>query len=332
MTENQSLLKTEEGFRKVIAYYYFGLGVVVNTVGLISSIGTAKIVTGICLFINITAFVVFCITLKKYILYTKVTMLVLGMLIFPAILITTPRPEVVVYYDFVLPSIYIVSIKRKRDLILPVLNGAILAVIIYTKFNIEHALTFFLIFTVCLLFGSLFSQTMFSSFLNLENAYTVIADIAKKDKLTGIYNRFGLEESLKVRADTPCHAIMIDIDFFKSVNDTYGHDAGDEVLIKLGLILSRIADNYFIVSRWGGEEFLLISFKSKEDTLLTIKKIYEMVEKELIIKNQHIHISSGMSKKGLMSPELVAEADGNLYRSKSTGRNKFTYKMQDYKL
>ena len=332
MAENQNLIKTEEGFRRVIAYYYFGLGVVVNIVGLISSIEMAKVVTGICLFINITAFVVFCLKLKKYILYTKVTMLVLGMLIFPAILITTPRPEVVVYYDFVLPSIYIVSIKRKRDLILPVLNGAILAVIIYTKFNIEHALTFFLIFTVCLLFGSLFSQTMFSSFLNLENAYTVIADIAKKDKLTGIYNRFGLEESLKVRSDTQCYAIMIDIDFFKSVNDTYGHDAGDEVLIKLGLILARIADNYFIVSRWGGEEFLLVSFKSKEDTLLTMKKIYEMVENELIIKNQHIHISSGMSKKGFMSPELVADADGNLYRSKTTGRNKFTYKMQDYKL
>src|SRR5581483_7699141 len=85
-----------------------------------------------------------------------------------------------------------------------------------------------------------------------------------RDPLTGLYNRRYLDESLEleiaraVRSDAPIAAIMLDIDFFKSFNDTFGHEAGDLVLKQVADILARSMRKGDIAGRFGGEEFLLL--------------------------------------------------------------------------
>ena len=176
---------------------------------------------------------------------------------------------------------------------------------------------------------SLFSMSLFENFEELARAYSLITDIARKDRLTGIFNRFGMEDSVKNRKTEPCYAVMIDIDFFKKVNDTYGHEAGDEVLVTFASILKKHAASDFLVSRYGGEEFLIYSFTDYEKTLSEVRGIYADVERSLVISGSPVHISVGISARGCVSEDLIADADRNLYRSKETGRNKISYNMGD---
>lgn len=84
------------------------------------------------------------------------------------------------------------------------------------------------------------------------------------DPLTGLYNRRHMEINLKrelsraVRNESPLGIIMLDIDHFKNFNDSYGHEAGDEVLRKLGILIKSIVRKEDIACRYGGEEFLII--------------------------------------------------------------------------
>lgn len=325
-------MKNEDSFKRLFAYYIFFFGATVNTLAIITSLNIVRVMTGVCWLVNLASFLIFCIKLKKYDYYIRLTFLLIGLILIPSIFMISVTPEIAVNYSYIMPCIYMISVKKKKDMILPIINGILMAVLVYIRLGLEFSITVLFIFTFCIMLGSLFSKSMFSSFDSLELAYDFISDAAKKDKLTGINNRYGLDEALKIRTKNPCYAIMLDIDFFKSINDTYGHDAGDEILLKFGKILSDSEDSYFLVSRWGGEEFLLVSFLSKEETFEKLKSIYDAVDKELIIDGKSVHISSGVSKRGFMDKALRADADENLYRSKTTGRNKCSFRMQDVKL
>ena len=214
--------------------------------------------------------------------------------------------------------------RKKRDIILPLINGLIMAVIIYLKINILYAIVFLTVFSFSILMLSLFSTTLFDNYAELNKAYGIITDIARKDRLTGIYNRFGLEDAVKERQQEPCYAIMMDIDYFKQVNDRYGHEAGDDVLCMLGTLLQKLSAKDFIVSRRGGEEFLLYSFKNYEETMKIVRQFYAEVDRQVIVQGEHIHVSTGISSQGCISEALIADADKKLYYSKETGRNRIT--------
>ena len=321
-------MTNETQLKRWITYISFTFSMVANIIGLIASRRTPSMVaTAVFFIVHVLAFLVFCVWKKMQDIYLRYVLIIFMMTLFPFILWSTPKTQQATLYVFIIPSFYAISMRRKRDIILPLINGIIMAVIIYLKINILYAVVFLTVFTFSIFMMSIFSTTLFDNFAELEKAYAIITDMARKDRLTGIYNRVGLENALKGREKDPCYAIMLDIDFFKQVNDTYGHEAGDNILFLMGGILHKFTSRDFMVSRRGGEEFLLYSFKGYEETMDIMDDIYAEVEKTLLIGKEHVHISAGISGRGFVSDELIADADRKLYNSKQTGRNRITSQL-----
>lgn len=155
------------------------------------------------------------------------------------------------------------------------------------------------------------------------------------DELTNLYNRYALSkigdkliESSENENDTYNVAIL-DIDFFKKVNDTYGHTSGDMVLKQLALLLRQCSSKGIIAGRWGGEEFVLlaphnISYKTFVNFL---EKLREKVSKTKfeIEKRKKINLTISIGSKSVSIntklEDAVGQADINLYKAKEKGRN-----------
>lgn len=157
-----------------------------------------------------------------------------------------------------------------------------------------------------------------------------IKRIAMIDKLTGIYNRhkaeelFALEAERSRRFSHPLSMILIDIDHFKSVNDTFGHDIGDEVLKQLADIVQENIRKIDIFARWGGEEFLLLSPGTDLTQIKVLgEKLRVAVDNATFPEIGHITISSGIStfEKDDTLSTLFKRADQGLYHAKVHGRN-----------
>ncbi len=159
-------------------------------------------------------------------------------------------------------------------------------------------------------------------------------DMATTDKLTGVSNRHVFEPIFEqinnnaVRYDYPVSVAMLDIDHFKKINDTYGHNAGDQVLKSVvNTVRERLRDSD-IICRWGGEEFLIILPDC--DIMRAKRKCEELrksVEKRTIIYGKNdikLTISIGLSQldRGEDAHSLVNRVDEALYKSKRDGRNK----------
>lgn len=157
-----------------------------------------------------------------------------------------------------------------------------------------------------------------------------------RDPLTGLYNRRFLEEYLvheRVRAsrkNRPLSVIMLDIDHFKRVNDTFGHDAGDAVLRRMGLVLQGHVRGSDIACRIGGEEFaLLLPEASLVTAYQRAERILDTV-RHMQIKHRgqtlgSITVSLGVAafpKHGDTPEALIRAADQALYQAKQSGRNK----------
>jgi len=158
----------------------------------------------------------------------------------------------------------------------------------------------------------------------------------QKDGLTGLYNRAFFDEQISQeiqrarRYEWNLALIMLDIDFFKKINDTYGHQTGDVVLKELANILTQIVRNSDIVCRYGGEEFAIIMPQVDIavmpiicDRILSGIRSMEIPYKEEIIKLTS-SIGYTFLESGMVPGDLVRQADEALYRSKKTGRNRFT--------
>lgn len=166
--------------------------------------------------------------------------------------------------------------------------------------------------------------------------YEVLKQRSTRDLLTSLYNRSYLSDTFErdvqraKRNNTSIVVIMMDIDFFKNVNDTYGHEAGDAVLREVSKLLTRELRKSDIACRYGGEEFLIILY----DTVFqdASERIEQLRQK---ISNLQFHfvalfsitVSFGVAmfpEDGNNSEELIKAADQALYVSKKTGRNKVT--------
>ncbi|MBI9104762.1 MAG: diguanylate cyclase [Spirochaetales bacterium] len=158
---------------------------------------------------------------------------------------------------------------------------------------------------------------------------------ANLDPLTGIYNRRFLnlagtrELELSRRYRHNFSLVMMDIDNFKPINDQYGHDTGDRVIIKLAALLSSHTRGADIPIRFGGDEFvLLLPHTSTEEALLVAEKVRASVEKTAIPVNEkdviHFTVSMGVAGSGNEDESLddiMKKADEMLYKSKNDGRN-----------
>jgi diguanylate cyclase (GGDEF)-like protein len=170
----------------------------------------------------------------------------------------------------------------------------------------------------------------------LEAANLRLKALATRDGLTGLANRRQLDESLEaecrraVRAGSPLSFLLLDIDNFKRLNDTYGHPAGDEVLRRLGAVLSGFANRAGdLVARYGGEEFgLLLSSTSPEQATSLAESVRAQVEAMELesLGLPGITVSIGVATlapddAGHSPGRLVSCADKALYEAKHRGKN-----------
>jgi diguanylate cyclase (GGDEF)-like protein len=159
-------------------------------------------------------------------------------------------------------------------------------------------------------------------------------DLARIDPLTGVINRLGLleaSETLLVRARRkrqPVGVLLIDADHFKSVNDRFGHDDGDRVLLELVSNIRRMLRTRDLVGRVGGEEFLVLSPSVDADDLLTLaERIRAAIERTSFFiagERYHLTVSIGAAIADNGEPDLMAarrRADTALYEAKRAGRN-----------
>lgn len=159
--------------------------------------------------------------------------------------------------------------------------------------------------------------------------------LASNDPLTGVFNRrFGLmrlkeEFQRSMRSGNSIGVIMMDLDKFKAVNDTYGHLVGDKVLVNIAEATEDVLREGDILSRYGGEEFLIIlPGASKLDTLVIAERIRQSIADVTVYHGAleiKVTISAGIASYPDINMsneiELVNQADKNLYKAKAAGRN-----------
>ncbi|XMB86005.1 sensor domain-containing diguanylate cyclase [Mycoplasmatota bacterium WC44] len=172
--------------------------------------------------------------------------------------------------------------------------------------------------------------------VELENNLAEMRSIAMICPLTNISNRRHIITILKSKKnELDKHSVnfgvlFVDIDNFKAINDTYGHDVGDEILKMLGSILDTNVRKKDTVGRWGGEEFVCVLSISNADILKTVaEKLRIMTEKSKFNINDDllritISIGATMAKQNESVEEVVNRADELMYKSKQNGRNQVT--------
>jgi diguanylate cyclase (GGDEF)-like protein len=171
----------------------------------------------------------------------------------------------------------------------------------------------------------------------LEKSLAIIKEMSIRDELTGVYNRRHLMELLEheyhriSRGGARFSVAMLDIDHFKSVNDTYGHLTGDEVLRTVSDVIANSLRSADFCGRYGGEEFLLVMTQTNiNGALLCAERIRSTIEQSRFPNmgaDFRVTVSLGVTEFGGKEdiPTMIERADKALYRAKETGRNRVDY-------
>lgn len=182
--------------------------------------------------------------------------------------------------------------------------------------------------------------------LRLKAQQERILQLSNQDPLTECYNRRFLYQRLKEeynrcqRQKNPIAGIMIDLDHFKNINDNFGHETGDLVLIKLVSALRISMRNYDVISRYGGEEFFILlpntdgksAIAIAERMRTIVEKLQIEIEKKVIKITSSFGVSSFENFPFPEDPELLLKwADIALYEAKNKGRNKVEYYSNEKK-
>ncbi len=174
---------------------------------------------------------------------------------------------------------------------------------------------------------------------SFRNLFNTVSDLLHKDDLTGVYTKkFMYDYLIKELANTSksysfLSVMMIDIDFFKKINDTYGHLVGDEVLKDFVKIISScIKDENALFGRFGGEEFILISkhddidkIESLGNTILTSVENHLFKYDDILLKltcSLGVYTVSTKDCETSTMEDIIHIADSNLYSAKKSGRNR----------
>ncbi|MCU7836631.1 MAG: diguanylate cyclase [gamma proteobacterium symbiont of Taylorina sp.] len=171
----------------------------------------------------------------------------------------------------------------------------------------------------------------------IQEQNTRLKLLADTDPMTHLYNRRYLTKvsesilDLAKRNETDLSVLMLDIDKFKNINDTYGHNVGDDAIISLAIILQEESRKSDILSRWGGEEFVILLPATNIDGALVISEKIRTVVEELVIKIEDVQelkftVSIGVSQinkeRDVSIENSINRADKALYEAKESGRNK----------
>lgn len=179
------------------------------------------------------------------------------------------------------------------------------------------------------------NDTLRDQITEIEALQDIIRDQAIRDPLTGLYNRRYLDEIMPKeiaraeRLEMQLAFLMIDLDHFKIINDTYGHEGGDAVLVTLASYLEHAVRKGDVVIRYGGEEFLILLVDSDADTAFQradhFRQDIECTSTACGENQIRITISVGVAlypQHGLSPIEVLRAADTALYKAKHLGRNR----------
>lgn len=168
----------------------------------------------------------------------------------------------------------------------------------------------------------------------LKRELELVSKLVREDQLTGALNRRGVDDAMireaarAERGNTPLCLALIDIDDFKKINDSYGHQVGDIVLVHLVAIIRETIRTNDLIGRYGGEEFLLILPDSRIDeaTAVTARLQRELALKPISWGNRQLMVtfSAGAAarRKGETEAALIHRADQALYEAKRVGKNR----------
>ncbi len=206
-----------------------------------------------------------------------------------------------------------------------------------TPERLAAALCFVLTIGQCVfvgLYGDSLRKKLYNRGLKLKKAYSRIEELAELDELTGSYNRRCImrmldEEIARAhRFKTPCSIALIDLDWFKRINDAYGHPTGDEVLRTFAITTFANIRNIDRFGRYGGEEFLLVLPETSTDSakhhLERLRQIVADLDWSAFSPGMQVTISAGVTT---LQPDetpdtFLARADRALYSAKARGRNR----------
>ena len=197
------------------------------------------------------------------------------------------------------------------------------------------------LYVVLLVFVLLFELTKTAGFVKLQKALATINELAIRDELTGSHNRrfvLGLVDREKERSDRngrPFCVCLFDLDFFKRINDTYGHTAGDAVLRSFATAVQGQIRGTDAFGRYGGEEFLLMLPETPApDAIVLAERVRRVVA---ALRCAHAGSEIGMTvsvgvaeyRLGEAAAQAIARADEALYLAKSLGRNRVQCHAED---
>jgi diguanylate cyclase (GGDEF)-like protein len=184
------------------------------------------------------------------------------------------------------------------------------------------------------IFSSSLRQSLYKRGLELKEAYKRIEELAELDELTGSFNRrciMRMLDDARARAHrkkTPCSIALIDLDWFKLINDTYGHPTGDEVLRTFAITVFANIRNIDRFGRYGGEEFLLVLPDTPNDVAARIldrlRAIIADLDWSAFSPGMRVTISAGVAtlRPDETADAFLARADNGLYLAKAQGRNR----------
>ncbi len=168
----------------------------------------------------------------------------------------------------------------------------------------------------------------------LETELTQVSEQVREDQLTGVLNRRGLEDAIEreiarsTRRNAPLCIAVLDLDNFKRLNDTYGHQAGDAALIHLTKIVRRAVRPTDVVARYGGEEFvILLGDANAEQALLAMQRLQRALTKRFFMHNNErllITFSAGIAlhEAEETGDSVIGRADKAMYQAKIQGKNR----------
>ena len=187
--------------------------------------------------------------------------------------------------------------------------------------------------TGVMLFVALLSGYISRVRVELSQSLAKIGELAQKDSLTGVFNRRHLNDTLEQELQRFARqsrrgliVCMLDIDRFKSINDSFGHPAGDAVLVAVAQALGQSIRSIDYLARYGGEEFvMLLDMAPTDDWMMVCERARSQVYQLRIaaVNGQPVSISIGVAHcaVGDSAASLLAQADKALYRAKEEGRN-----------
>ena len=158
--------------------------------------------------------------------------------------------------------------------------------------------------------------------LNMKDTSDDLYKLANQDALTGLWNRRYLFDHVNT-SENNCNVAMLDIDLFKKINDTYGHEGGDRVLLTIGGIISFCFQDD-LAARFGGEEFCIVNYGDYDKFVQRLEILRQRIEKTTIPYNSNeirVSISIGSTKIKRDIDTMIRYADERLYKAKQNGRN-----------